>query len=105
MSENEKQKVKLIMVENKPYIVSLDKVQVGDKVIVTVGGQYPSIVECENETVFNLLTDSKLSLTQAYKIFMEPEFIKFQPEQIERILENDGILDVQLEDGIYKYSL
>ena len=105
MSENEKQKVKLIMVEEKPYIVSLDKVEIGDKVIVTVGGQYPSIVECENETVFNLLTGSKLSLTQAYKIFMEPEFIKFQPEQIERILENDGILDVQLEDGIYKYSL
>lgn len=105
MSENEKQKVKLIMVDEKPYVVSLDKVQIGDKVIVTVGGQYPSIVECENETVFNLLTGSKLSLTQAYKIFMEPEFIKFQPEQIERILENDGILDVQLEDGIYKYSL
>ena len=105
MSENEKQKVKMIMVEDKPYIVSLEKVNVGDKVIVTVGGQYPSIVNCENEMILNLLTDSKLSLTQANKIFMEPEFIKFQPEQIERILENDGILDVQLEDGIYKYSL
>ena len=44
MSENEKQKVKLIMVDDKPYIVSLDKVEIGDKVIVTVGGQYPSIV-------------------------------------------------------------
>ncbi len=105
MSENEKQKVKLIMVEEKPYIVSLDKVEIGDKVIVTVGGQYPSIVECENETVHNLLTNPKLSLTQAYKIFMEPDYLKFQPEQIEKILENDGILDVLIEDGIYKYSL
>ena len=93
------------MVDDKPYIVSLDRPEIGDKAIVTVGGQYPSIVECENETVLNLLTDSKLSLTQAYKIFMEPEYIKFQPEQIEKILENDGLLDVELEDGVYKYSL
>lgn len=105
MEENTKQKVKLIMVEDKPYIVSLDKVSIGDKVIVTVGGQYPSIVECENETVLNLLTDSKLSLTQAFKIFMEPQNIKFQPEQIEKILENDGLLDVELDNGVYKYSL
>ena len=93
------------MVDEKPYIVSLDKVGIGDKVIVTVGGQYPSIVECENQTVLNLLTDSKLSLTQAFKIFMEPENIKFQPEQIEKILENDGLMECVYEDGVYKYSL
>ena len=105
MEQNTKQKVKLIMVEEKPYIVSLDKIELGDKVIVTVGGQYPSIVECENETVLNLLTGSKLSLTQANKIFMEPENIKFQPEQIEKILENDGLMEVEIENGVYKYSL
>jgi hypothetical protein len=105
MSENEKQKVKLMMVDDKPYIVSLDKVEIGDKVIVTVGGQYPSIVDCENETVLNLLIGSKLSLTQANKIFMEPEYIKFTSEQIEKIIENGGTLDVELEDGIYKYTL
>ena len=38
MSDNEKQKVKLVMVDERPYIVSLDKVEIGDKVIVTVGG-------------------------------------------------------------------
>jgi hypothetical protein len=105
MSENTKQKVKLIMVEEKPYIVSLEKIEIGDKVIVTVGGQYPSIVDCENETVLNLLTSSKLSLTQANKIFMEPENIKFQPDQIEKILENEGLLDVEIDNGVYKYSL
>jgi hypothetical protein len=105
MDENKKQKVKLIMVEEKPYIISLDKIEIGDKVIVTVGGQYPSIVNCENETIFNLLTESKLSLTQANKIFMEPEYIKFTSEQIEKIIENGGTLDVELEDGIYKYTL
>jgi hypothetical protein len=105
MSENVKQKVKMIMVDERPYIVSLERPVIGDKAIVTVGGQYPSIVECENETVLNLLTDSKLSLTQAFKIFMEPEFIKFTPDQIEKILENDGLLDVELDNGTYRYSL
>ena len=93
------------MVDEKPYIVSLDTVQIGDKVIVTVGGQYPSIVECENEIVLNLLTDSKLSLTQAYKIFMEPENLRFTPDQIEKILENGGLMDVEFDNGTYKYSL
>jgi len=99
------QKVKLIMVDERPYVVSLEKVEIGDKVIVTVGGNYPSIVNCENETVLNLLTKTKLSLTQAFKIFMEPDYVKFTDEQIEKILENDGLMDVILEDGIYKYSV
>jgi hypothetical protein len=99
------QKVKLIMVDERPYVVSLEKVEIGDKVIVTVGGNYPSIVNCENETVLNLLTKTKLSLTQAFKIFMEPDYVKFTDEQIEKILENDGLMDVILEDGIYKYNL
>ena len=99
------QKVKLIMVDERPYVVSLEKIVIGDKAIVTVGGQYPSIVECQNETVLNLLTESKLSLTQSFKIFMEPEYVKFTGEQIEKILENDGLMDVILEDGVYKYTL
>jgi hypothetical protein len=36
---------------------------------------------------------------------MEPENIKFQPEQIEKILENDGLMEVEIENGVYKYSL
>jgi hypothetical protein len=36
---------------------------------------------------------------------MEPEHIKFNPEQIEKILENDGLMDVELDEGVYKYSL
>jgi hypothetical protein len=93
------------MVDERPYVVSLEKVEIGDKVIVTVGGNYPSIVNCENEMVLNLLTKTKLSLTQAFKIFMEPDYVKFTDEQIEKILENDGLMDVILEDGIYKYSV
>jgi hypothetical protein len=105
MSENEKQKVKLIMVEEKPYIVSLDKVEIGDKVIVTVNGQYPSILDCNSEMIYKIVIENKLTSNQAFKIFMEPENIKFQPEQIEKILENDGLMDVELDNGVYKYSL
>jgi len=105
MNENTKQKVKLIMVEDKPYIVSLDKVEIGDKTIVTVNGQYPTIVDCNNETIYSLVVENKLTSNQVFKIFMEPENIMFKPEQIEKILENDGLLDVVLEDGTYKYSL
>ncbi len=100
-----KQNVKLIMVDERPFIVSLETLELGDKAIVTVGGQYPSIVECENETVLNLLKGSKLSLTNAYKIFMEPESLRFTSDQIEKILENDGQLEVELDNGMYKYSL
>lgn len=105
MEQNIKQKVKLMIVDDKPYVVSLDKIEVGDKVIVTVGGQYPSIVDCENETVLNLLTGSKLSLTQPFKVFMEPEYIKFTNDQIEKIMENEGLLEVEIVDGVYQYSL
>jgi hypothetical protein len=90
------------MIEEKPYVVSLNDIEIGDKAIVTVNGQYPSIVECENETVLNLLTQSKLSSTKSFKIFMEPEHIKFTSEQIEKILENEGLMDVTLENGLYR---
>jgi hypothetical protein len=36
---------------------------------------------------------------------MKPENVKFQPEQIEKILENDGIMEVEVDNGIFKYSL
>jgi hypothetical protein len=85
--------------------VSLDKVEIGDKVIVTVNGQYPSILDCNSEMIYKIVIENKLTSNQAFKIFMEPENIKFQPEQIEKILENDGLMDVELDNGVYKYSL
>jgi hypothetical protein len=105
MEQNTKQKVKLIMVEEKPYVVSLDKVEIGDKVIVTVNGQYPSIIDCNSELIYKIVIENKLTSNQAFKIFMEPDFIKFSPEQIEKILENDGVMEVELNEGVYKYSL
>jgi hypothetical protein len=105
MEENNKKRVKLIMVEDQPYIVSSDEIKIGDKALVTVGGQFPSIVLCENEMVLKLITDSKLSLTAAFKVFMEPELIKFEPQQIEKILENGGMMEVQFDGQNYNYSI
>ncbi len=48
MNKNKKQKLKLTILDGKTYIVSLDNIKIVDKGIVTVGGQYPSIVECNN---------------------------------------------------------
>ena len=72
MDENKKQKVKLIMVEEKPYIISLDKIELGDKVIVTVGGQYPSIVNCENETIREILITDCLPNILRWELIEKP---------------------------------
>ena len=97
-------KVKLFLVDEKPYLVSLDEITIGDKAIVTVGGQYPSVVECSNEQVHKLITDSKLTLTQTFKIFMEPEKITLDQKQIEKLLESDGVLEVEIENGNITYN-
>lgn len=93
------------MVDDQPYLVSLDKIEVGDKAIVTVGGQYPSLVECENEQIINLITESKLTLTQAFKIFLGPDKVKLDKKQIELLQEGDGVVEVEIENGEIKYNL
>ena len=97
--------LKLYIIDEKPYLVSLDKIEIGDKAIMTVGGQYPSIVECQNQTTLNLITDTKLSLNQAYKIFMEPEKITLTNEQINKITESDGLLEAEIENGEITFNI
>jgi hypothetical protein len=102
---SEKQKVKLFMVDEAPYVVTLEQPQIGDTAIVTVGGQYPSIVECENETVLNLLTDSKLTLTQSFRVILKPNQLNIGPDQLQQIMENGGIMEVEEVNGELKFSL
>ena len=98
-------KVKLFIVDEKPYLASLDEIKVGYKVIVTVGGQYPTLVECENEMTLNLITDSKLKLTQPFKIFQGPDKVTLTSEQIEKLVETNGVLEVVEENGTVIYNL
>lgn len=93
------------MVDEQPYLVSLDKIEIGDKAIVTVGGQYPSIVECQNEQIISLITESKLTLTQAFKIFLGPDKVSLDKNQIETLQEGDGVIEVEIENGEIKYNL
>jgi hypothetical protein len=100
-------KVKLFIVDEKPYLVSLDKLEVGDKAVVTVGGKYPSIVECGNEQIIDLITNSKLTLTQPFKIYMGPEKVNLTKEQIEKLTEDesDGVLEVVEENGTITFNV
>ena len=98
-------KLKLFIVDEKPYLVSLDKIELGDKVIMTVGGQYPSVIDCKSQQTLSLVTDSKLSLNQPFKIFMEPEKVTLTKEQIEKLTEGDGVLEVEIENGEITYNI
>jgi hypothetical protein len=100
-----KKKVKLFIIDEKPYLGSLDKIEIGDNAIVTVGGQYPLVVNCENQMILNLITDSKLTLTQAFKLYQGPEKINLTHEQIEKLIETDGVLEVSEENGTITYDL
>jgi hypothetical protein len=98
-------KVKLFMVDEKPYLASLDTPEIGDNAIVTVGGQYPSLVECSSELVLSLITDTKLTLTQAFKVVLPPEKITLTDDQINKILETDGVLEIEEENGNITYNI
>ena len=98
-------KVKLFMIDEKPYLASLDAIQIGDRAIVTVGGQYPSIVECQNEQIVKLITESKLTLTQPFKIFLEPDKITLNNDQIQKLIDGDGVLEVEMENGNITYNI
>jgi hypothetical protein len=63
------------------------------------------VVECENETVLGLLTDSKLTLTQSFKVLMKPNQLNIGPDQLQQIMENDGVMEVEEIEGELKFSL
>lgn len=98
-------KVKLFIIDEKPYLVSLDELKVGDKAVVTVGGQYPSLVECSNEQILDLITNSRLTLTKPFKVYLEPEKITLTQSQIEMLNEGEGVLEVVEENGVITYNI
>jgi hypothetical protein len=98
-------KLKLFIIDEKPYLVSLDQLQIGDKAIVTVGGQYPSLVECGNEQILQLITNSKLTLTKPFKVYLEPDKITLTQTQIDTLTEGDGVLEVIEENGTITYNI
>jgi hypothetical protein len=97
-------RVKLFVIDEKPYLGSTEEIFVGDDAIVTVNGQYPMIVKCENETVLNLIKDPKLTLTRSFKIHTRPDKLKLTPEDIDRILSIDeGVCEVENFEGNIRF--
>jgi|688.fasta_scaffold1758859_1 hypothetical protein len=91
--------VRMYVVDNENYLVSGDEINLGDSAIVTVGGEFPSIVKCENEQVMKLITDSKLSLTKAFKIVAYPNDFEVSDEEYKKLEENNWMCWI---DGIKK---
>jgi hypothetical protein len=97
-------RVKLFVIDEKPYLGSTEEIFVGDEAIVTVNGQYPLIVKCENEIVLNLIKDPKLTLTRSFKIHTKPERLNLTLEDIDKILSVDeGVCEVEMVDGGIKF--
>ncbi len=94
---------KIILIEKEPYLVSNEKIQIGDEVIVTVGGQYPSKMVCENEIVLSLIQTPKLTLTQSFKIVSGPEKVTLPESRIDNIIEMGGICDVIIDGPELKF--
>ena len=90
--------VRLFNVENKNYLVSADQIKVGDSAIVTVGGEFPSLVKCENEQVLSLITDSKLSLTKAFKIVAFPEQLDITDQEMTIMEQNQWFCQIDEEE-------
>lgn len=89
--------LKLFMVKGELYLVSNEKVIIGDKALVTVGDEFPSIVECQNDDQIKLFQESKLSLTRRYKILQKVNDVENDLKK--HFKDKDGFILVEIENG------
>ena len=87
---------------DEPGISILNKVVIGDTAIVTVGEQFPSVVECKNDEQIKLIQDSKLSLTKRHKVVMKPSELDLDESITGYLNGEDGMIMVEVEDGNFK---
>jgi hypothetical protein len=95
-----KQMYKIFMVDNKPYITIDENVVIGDKAIVTVGDQFPTLVECQNDEQINLFQKPKTSLTKRHKIVNESHGLQLTDEIVEYVKNKNGVTIVEVIDGV-----
>ena len=89
--------LKLFMVKGELYLVSDEKVIIGDKALVTVGDEFPSIVECQNDDQIKLFQESKLSMTRRYKILQKVNDVENDLKK--HFKDKDGFILVEIENG------
>jgi hypothetical protein len=46
-----------------------------------------------------------LTLTQAYKIFLEPEKITLPKNEIQKLIDGDGVVEVEIDGSVINYNL
>ena len=97
-----KQTFKLFMIKGNPYLTIDEQLSIGDTAIVTVGELYPTVVECKNDEVIDLIQNPKLSMTKRHKVIMEPEKINLDDETLNVFNDQDGFVTVEVENGEIK---
>jgi hypothetical protein len=97
-----KQIFKLFIVKDEPYFTVDENVVIGDTVIVTVGDQYPSVVECQNDDQIKLIQTPKLSLTKRHKVVMKPSELNLDESITGYLNGEDGMIMVEVENGNFK---
>ena len=90
---------KLFLIDEKPYLTVDEDVKVGDKAIVTVGGQYPSLIECKNDDQINLIQKPQTSLTKRYKVVMQQKEMDLDESMISLLRRKDRSVSVFYENG------
>lgn len=94
-----KETFKLFQVKGELYLTKVEELKIGDKVIVTVADQFPTVVECQNDEQISLIQTPKLSMTKANKVVMGPEDITIEESMAQKLGDDDGFVLVQVEDG------
>jgi hypothetical protein len=97
-----KQIFKLFIVKDEPYLTVDENVVIGDTAIVTVGDQYPSVVECQNDDQIKLIQTPKLSLTKRHKVVMKPSELDLDESITGYLNGEDGMIMVEVENGNFK---
>jgi hypothetical protein len=90
---------KLFLIDEKPYLTVDEDVKVGDKVIVTVGGQYPSLIECKNDDQINLIQKPQTSLTKRHKVVMQPKEMELDEKVLSILRRTERAVSVFYENG------
>lgn len=93
---------KLFMVDKKPYLTIDEDVKIGDKVIVTMGELFPTLIDCQNDDQIQLFQKPKTSMTKRHKVIMTPDKINLDESLLSVLNETEGSLTVTYDNGEIK---
>lgn len=95
---------KIFVIQNEPYLTVDEDVIIGDKVIVTVGDEFPTLVECKNEDQINLFQKPKTTLTKRHKVVLTPDVLNLDDNILSVLSDTEGPLIVKYINGEVKLN-